>query len=66
MTFRAVLRADGRIGVLDTNKERFCHIREALDQVEAPMVRAERIAARIEDPNDKVLSGTTGYLWEDV
>jgi hypothetical protein len=59
------VRADGRVGVLDTEKERFCHIRSALDQIEEPIIRARRVAERIES-DDKVLSGTTGYMWEDV
>lgn len=58
MRFRALVRADGRVGILDVTKETFAWFLEG-GPVPA-MNRATRAAARLNDGTDTI----TGYGWE--
>jgi len=56
--FTVVVRADGRVGILDTHKATFAHFHDA-----GPVPMRQRVitaAARLNSGEDTI----TGYTWE--
>lgn len=60
MRFTVVVRTDGRMGILDTQRKQFAHFHEG-GPVEARH-RADAAAARLNKGDDTI----TGYVWEDA